>query len=182
MAGAAHAKGAAPTPTVEISPTEVTRIYPLNPDGTVRESSPYVESLAVPPGYTTFYISGTNPQPITRAVGVLGDANYKPAVYGDIYQQTEAVLEMHKAMLAKYGLTFGDVIQAHVFMAPDPHANQGIRFADMNKVWLRYFGTKEQPNKPARSTFKVASLAGGGSLLEIEFVAVKKIDFSKKKK
>lgn len=155
---------------VTISPTEITRV--LEPNA----NSPYIESLAVPPGYTTFYISGTNPPPMTRAQGRPGDPDYKPAVWGDIFQQTQSLLELHKKNLAKLGLTFGDVIQAHVFMAPDPAANQGIRFADMNSVWLKYFGTADQPNKPARSTFKVASLAAGGSLLEVEFIAVKKID------
>ena len=155
---------------VTVSPTEITRI--LEPNA----NSPYIESLAVPPGYTTFYISGTNPPPMIPAQGRAGEPGYKAAVWGDIFQQTESLLELHKKNLAKMGLTFGDVIQAHVFMAPDPAANQGIRFADMNSVWLKYFGTAGQPNKPARSTFKVASLAAGGSLLEVEFIAVKKID------
>ena len=72
------------------------------------------------------------------------------------------------------GLGFGDIVQAHVFMAPDPKLNGGMDFMGMNKVWLTYFGTKEQPNKPARAAFKVAALAGPGALLEIEFIAAKK--------
>jgi enamine deaminase RidA (YjgF/YER057c/UK114 family) len=38
--------------------------------------------------------------------------------------------------------------------------------------YTKFFGTKEQPNKPARSTFQVAGLAGPGILVEIEVVAV----------
>jgi enamine deaminase RidA (YjgF/YER057c/UK114 family) len=46
--------------------------------------------------------------------------------------------------------------------------------AGMNKVWSTEFGTKEQPNKPSRSTVKVAGLAAPGALVEIEMIAVKK--------
>ena len=36
------------------------------------------------------------------------------------------------------------------------------------------FGTKEQPNKPARSTMQVAGLVREGWLVEIEVTAAKK--------
>ena len=74
----------------------------------------------------------------------------------------------------KLGLGFGDVVQAHVFMAPDPALNGAMDFAGMNKEWSKKFGTPEQPNKPARTTVKVAGLASPGGLVEIEFIAVKK--------
>jgi enamine deaminase RidA (YjgF/YER057c/UK114 family) len=44
----------------------------------------------------------------------------------------------------------------------------------MNREWSKKFGTPDQPNKPARSTVKVAGLATPGGLVEIEFIAVKK--------
>jgi 2-iminobutanoate/2-iminopropanoate deaminase len=130
--------------------------------------APFAEITAVPPGYSTYYVSGSVATPMTPAAGG------KPAVWGDISYQTKSVLTNLKALMAKAGLTFGDVVQAHVFMAPDPTLKGGMDFAGMNKVWLTEFGTKEQPNKPARAAFKVAALAGEGALLEIEFVAVKK--------
>jgi len=38
-------------------------------------------------------------------------------------------------------------------------------------VGTKYFGTEDQPNKPARSAFQIAGLAGGpGMLVEIEVV------------
>jgi enamine deaminase RidA (YjgF/YER057c/UK114 family) len=100
--------------------------------------------------------------------------NGKPAAWGDTAYQTKSTLDNLAATMAKAGLGFGDVVQAHVFMAPDPAKGGEMDFAGMNKVWLTYFGTAKQPNKPARAAFKVAALAGPGALLEIEFIAAKK--------
>jgi len=134
----------------------------------VGPTAPFSAIVAVPSGYTTYYISGMVGQPKAPA------ANGKPADWGDMPYQTGATLDTLKEAMAKVGLGFGDVVQAHVYMAPDPAKGGGIDFAGMNKVWLTRFGTPDQPNKPARAAFKVAALAGEGPLLEIEFIAVKK--------
>jgi enamine deaminase RidA (YjgF/YER057c/UK114 family) len=59
-------------------------------------------------------------------------------------------------------------------MVGDPAKDGEIDFPAMNQAWSEQFGTPQQPNKPARSTVKVAGLAGKGALVEIEMVAVKK--------
>ena len=125
-------------------------------------TAPFVAIAAVPPGYTTYYISGSVATPKTAAAGG------KPADWGDISYQTKSTLDGLKATMAKMGLTLGDVVQAHVFMAPTAD------FAAMNKVWLTEFGTPAQPNKPARAAFHVSALVAPGPLLEIEFIAAKK--------
>jgi enamine deaminase RidA (YjgF/YER057c/UK114 family) len=71
-------------------------------------------------------------------------------------------------------LTFGDVVKATVFLVGDPAKGGEIDFAGMNQSWSKEFGTAAQPNKPARSTIKVAGLATQGALVEIEMIAVKK--------
>ncbi|HEY6412895.1 MAG TPA: Rid family hydrolase [Edaphobacter sp.] len=43
----------------------------------------------------------------------------------------------------------------------------------MQSEYVKYFGTKDQSNKPARSAFQVAALAAPWALLEIEVIAVK---------
>ncbi len=116
--------------------------------------APFASSVMVPAGYDTYYISG--------AAG--RGANTE--------EQAAATLEELKGQLAKLGLTFGDVVQAHVFLAPDP-ATGKMDFAGMNKSWFKYFGTPDQPNKPARAAFQVGALAGP-TMVEIEFIAVKK--------
>ena len=137
-------------------------------------ASPLVPAVTVPPGYTTYYISGA-----TAAVANAGAPKGSYESFGDMPTQTRSVLDNLKGTLAKLGLTFGDVVQAHVFMTPDPSHNGDIDFAGMNKVWLTEFGTTAQPNKPARAAVKVAGLAGPGLLVEIEMTAVKKVAAAK---
>jgi enamine deaminase RidA (YjgF/YER057c/UK114 family) len=46
-------------------------------------------------------------------------------------------------------------------------------FAGMMTAYREFFGTKQQPNKPARSTMQVAGLVDPGWLVEIEVTAAK---------
>jgi 2-iminobutanoate/2-iminopropanoate deaminase len=128
----------------------------------VAPQAPFAAIVAVPPGYTTYFVSGALPTPVTPA------ANGQPAVYGDTTAQTQSVLATLKATMAKNGLGLGDVVKATLYMGPD------LDFAAMNKVWVTAFGTPDQPNKPARAAFHVQALAVPGAQLEIEFVAAKK--------
>jgi len=59
-----------------------------------------------------------------------------------------------------------------LFLGPDPKTGK-LDFAGMQSEYVKFFGTKEQPNKPARSAFQVAALAAPWALLEIEVIAVK---------
>jgi 2-iminobutanoate/2-iminopropanoate deaminase len=118
--------------------------------------SPFASSVYVPAGYDTYYISGS------------------AGKGADTAAQTAATLDSLKAQLAKLGLTFGDVVQAHVFLVGDANKGGKMDFAGMNSSWFKEFGTADQPNKPARAAFQVAALAGADNLVEIEFIAVKK--------
>jgi 2-iminobutanoate/2-iminopropanoate deaminase len=118
--------------------------------------SPFASSVYVPAGYDTYYISGS------------------AGKGADTAAQTAATLDSLKAQLAKLGLTFGDVVQAHVFLVGDANKGGKMDFAGMNSSWFKEFGTPDQPNKPARAAFQVAALAGADNLVEIEFIAVKK--------
>ena len=144
------------------SAAEIERSYPAS------AMVPIASAVSVPPGYTTFYISGALPTPLKPpAAGEAPD-------YGDITQQTRSVLDNLKAVMDKMGVGFGDVVAAHVFL--DPKAD----FMAMNKVWGTEFGTAAQPNKPARAAVRVAALVAPGALLEIEFIAAKKVTAKKK--
>jgi mono/diheme cytochrome c family protein len=48
-----------------------------------------------------------------------------------------------------------------------------LDFAGMNAAYAKFFGTPDQPNKPARSTFQVAALVAAGALVEIEVQAAR---------
>jgi 2-iminobutanoate/2-iminopropanoate deaminase len=81
-------------------------------------------------------------------------------VYGGISTQAYQVLSNLKAVLAKEGLTFADVVKTTVFL------QNMDDFAELNKVYGEYF--KSEP--PARSTVQVARLPRDVSV-EIELIA-----------
>lgn len=131
-------------------------------------NSPIVQAVTVPPGYTTYYISGTPAGPKNPSA-----PEGSPDRWGDTTQQTADSLGKLEETLKKLGLTFGDVVKATVFIVADPANGGKINFPAMNAEWSKHFGTAAQPNKPARSTVQV-NLATPGALIEIEMIAVKK--------
>ena len=116
----------------------------------------------------TLYVSGTLADPVTPADAAKGT----PADYGDTKTQTTSILNKIQKILKDQGLDMKDVVKCTVFLAADPKLGK-IDFANMNASFGQFFGTKDQPNKPARSAFQVANLVGPGYLLEIEMIAVK---------
>jgi enamine deaminase RidA (YjgF/YER057c/UK114 family) len=113
------------------------------------------------------YLSGQLPTPITPADRDKGVA----AVYGNTEQQSESTFLKIQSLLKEQGLTMGDVVMMRVYLAADPKT--GLDTAGMNASFRKFFGTKEQPNKPARSTFQVAALVAQGALVEIEVQAAR---------
>jgi len=113
------------------------------------------------------YLSGQLPSPVTPA------AAGKPAVYGNTQAQAESTFLKIQTLLKEQGLGMGDVVMMRVYMAADPAMEGKLDFAGMNTAYAKYFGTPEQPNKPARSTFQVAALVAAGALLEIEVQAAR---------
>ena len=117
----------------------------------------------------TLYLSGQLASPVTPADAAKGTA----AIYGDTEAQTMSTLTKIEASLKSEGLTMGDVVMMHVYMAGDPAKGGKLDFPAMMAAYSRFFGTKEQPNKPARSTMQVAALVAPWALVEIEVIAVK---------
>jgi enamine deaminase RidA (YjgF/YER057c/UK114 family) len=116
----------------------------------------------------TFYLSGQLASPIAPADSAKGT----PAEYGDTKAQAASVFAKIQAALKEQGLDMKDVVKMTVFLGPDPKSGK-MDFAGMQSEYVKYFGTKEQPNKPARSAFQVAALAAPWAALEIEVIAVK---------
>jgi enamine deaminase RidA (YjgF/YER057c/UK114 family) len=117
----------------------------------------------------TLYLSGQLAAPLTPADAAKGTA----AVYGDTEAQTMSTLTKIQALLKTEGLGMGDVVMMHVYLAGDPAKGNKLDFPAMMAAYTRFFGTKEQPNKPARSAMQVAALAAPWALVEIEVIAVK---------
>jgi enamine deaminase RidA (YjgF/YER057c/UK114 family) len=117
----------------------------------------------------TLYLSGKLAAPITPADPTKGTA----AVYGDTKAQAFSSLTQIQTALKEQGLDMKDVVKMTVFLAGDPALGNKLDFAGLQASYLQFFGTKEQPNKPARSTVQVAALAAPWALVEIEVIAVK---------
>lgn len=117
----------------------------------------------------TLYLSGQMASPITPADPAKGTA----AVYGDTEAQSMSALTKIQQLLKEQGLGMGDVVMMHVYLAGDPAKGGKLDFAGMMASYSKFFGTPEQPNKPARSAMQVAALAAPWGLVEIEVIAVR---------
>ena len=116
----------------------------------------------------TLYLSGQLASPVTPADAAKGTA----ADYGDTKTQAASVFAKIQKLLQEQGLDMKDVVKMTAFLGPDPKTGK-LDFAGMQSEYVKYFGTTDQPNKPARSAFQVAGLAAPWALLEVEVIAVK---------
>jgi enamine deaminase RidA (YjgF/YER057c/UK114 family) len=117
----------------------------------------------------TLYLSGQLASPVTPADPAKGTA----AVYGDTKTQSLSSLRKIQTLLKEQGLDMKDVVKMTVFLAGDPALGNKLDFAGMQAAYIQFFGTNDQPNKPARSAMQVAALAAPWALVEIEVIAVK---------
>jgi len=142
---------------------EVERL-PL-PDG---NPFPISAAVTVPAGFDTVFVSGALP-----AVADKEAPKGSVQAYGDMETQAVSALTAIKASLARLGLGMGDVVKMTVFMVADPTKDNKLDFAGLMAGYSQFFGTPDQPNKPARSAVQVAALVAPGALLEIEVIAAK---------
>jgi enamine deaminase RidA (YjgF/YER057c/UK114 family) len=117
-------------------------------------------------GTDTVYVTGLLPTIVN-----LNAPKDNVEAYGNAETQTTTILNRIKVMLEKFGFGMGDIVKMTIYMVGD----QGNKtdYAGMMAAYTRYFGTYEQPNKPARTTVQVVALRRPGALLEIEVIAAK---------
>lgn len=116
----------------------------------------------------TFYLSGQLASPVTPADPAKGT----PADYGDTKAQAYSALTKIQSLLKEQGLDMKDVVKMTVFLAADPKTGK-LDFPGLQASYTQFFGTKDQPNKPARSAMQVAALVLPAALVEIEVIAVR---------
>jgi enamine deaminase RidA (YjgF/YER057c/UK114 family) len=93
----------------------------------------------------------------------------------DTESQTVGVIKFLQQLLESEKLTLGDVAMMHVYLGADSAKGGKMDFAGMMAGFTQFFGTKEQPNKPARTTVQVVLPAGArGALVEIDLVAIRR--------
>jgi enamine deaminase RidA (YjgF/YER057c/UK114 family) len=135
------------------------------PDG---NPFPISAAVTVPAGFDTVYVSGALP-----AVADKDAPKGSVEAYGDMATQAESALNNIKASLGRLDLGMSDVVKMTVFMVADPAKDNKLDFAGLMTAYSKFFGTADQPNKPARSAVQVAALVAPGALVEIEVIAVK---------
>lgn len=114
------------------------------------------------------YVSGIVPQ----VVDPDADPNSREA-YGDTKQQTETVLQEMKARMEAAGWSLGDIVMMRVYLVGDEATDGRLDFAGFMEGYSQFFGTPEQPNKPARAVMEVAGLIRPGWRVEIEAQAAR---------
>ncbi|MBT8079611.1 MAG: RidA family protein [Gammaproteobacteria bacterium] len=139
---------------------EVTR-HPLPNNSTF----PIARAVEVTADTVLIYHSGTVPGPADP------DAERSSReYYGDTETQAMSVFKRMESSFEELGVGFGDVIKMTVFLVGDPELGGRMDFRGFMNAYTKYFGTEEQPNKPARSAVQIAGLAGAGMLVEVEVV------------
>jgi len=92
----------------------------------------------------------------------------------DTKSQMVSMLKDIQKFLETQKLTLGDVVMMHVYLGGDPARDGKMDVRGMSAGYAQFFGTKEQPNKPARTTVQVVlPAAASGGLVEIDLVAVR---------
>ncbi|MCC4614413.1 RidA family protein [Xanthomonas campestris pv. esculenti] len=129
---------------------------------------PIAAAVEIPAGKATVYVSGKVPAVVDASA-----PKDSAAAYGDTEAQTVSVLNQIKQQLAAIGLGMGDVVKMQVFLVGDPALGGKMDFNGFMEGYRQFFGTKEQPNLPARSAFQIAALGNPLYRVEIEVVAVR---------
>ena len=129
-------------------------------------SFPISRAVEVTPDTTLIFHSGQVPGAADENAE-RGSRKY----FGDTETQAMSVFGRFEASFEELGVDFGDVIKMTVFLVGDPAMDGKMDFAGFMRAYTKFFGTDDQPNKPARSAIQIAGLAGGPNMLiEIEMV------------
>ena len=129
---------------------------------------PISSAVEVPANTATIYLSGTVPPVIDPKA-----PKNSMAAYGDTKTQTIGVLTAIEKELKSMHLDMSNVVKMQAFLVGDESHGGHMDFAGFMAGYTQFFGTKHQPNLPARSAFQVAALANPGFRVEIEVIAVR---------
>lgn len=129
---------------------------------------PIARAVEVPAGKTIIFHSGTTPAPLDPKA-----TPGSPEYWGDTKTQALSAFGRIKDSLDQMKLGFGDVVAMTVYLVGDPAKGGRMDFEGFMAAYTQFFGTKEQPNLPARSTVQVAGLVAPGMMVEIEVQLVK---------
>ena len=159
----AIAASAAAMPVAASAEGEVVRIK-RDPNARI------LDAARVNAGADMVYVSGQLPSPLDPSMPMSEVDSLEDM--GDTRAQTISVLGKIRDILASQGFSMSDVVKLTLFVAADPSTGR-MDFAGVNQGFGAFFGTAENPETVARSTFEVAGLVGPYYLIEIEAIAAK---------
>jgi enamine deaminase RidA (YjgF/YER057c/UK114 family) len=128
-----------------------------------------LESVEVPAGATTLYVSGQLASPIDPTKPM---ASMTMADFGDTKTQALSALAKIKKIVESRGYAMSDVIKMTLFLAADPKLGK-MDFEGVNAAFETFFNVPSNPTTVARSAVQVAALAGPNFLVEIEVTVAK---------
>lgn len=131
---------------------------------------PISQTVTVPASASLIFISGTLPD-LHDASALAGT----PAAYGNTEVQTVSVFNKLRKILRQQDLDLGDIVQLRVFLVGAEETGGKLDFAGLQAGYTQFFGTSEQPNKPARTALQVVALPLPGALIEVEAVAARAV-------
>ncbi|MCQ9422837.1 RidA family protein [Pseudomonas sp. LJDD11] len=131
---------------------------------------PISQTVTVPASASLIFVSGTLPD-VANPDAPPGT----PAAYGNTEVQTVSVFNKLRNILRQQDLDLGDIVQLRIFLLGTEETGGRLDFAGLQAGYTQFFGTQEQPNKPARTALQVAGLPLPGALIEVEAVAARAV-------
>jgi enamine deaminase RidA (YjgF/YER057c/UK114 family) len=147
------------TPAIAHAPNPNLAVYG-NPNSRISTA------IAPAPDAPLYFTSGMLADPLD-ADAPFGDR----AQRGDMEYQGTSALSKLEANLKSVGLTMRDVYFLRAMIFPDPLADGAVDFAGWNRAYSKFFGTPENPHKPARTTMSAPGFNAFNALIEIEVYA-----------
>lgn len=141
---------------------------PEGVDFSVSPGSPIASDVAIAAGRALYFTSGTVPMVLDDKI----PAGSRERFGVDTKTQGVGCLKAIEKLLTARGLTMRDVVYLRVYVVPDAQKGGQCDFKGWFEAYGQFFGTAENPTKPARSTVGVAALVSPDWLIEIEAVAV----------
>ncbi|MCH6256400.1 Rid family hydrolase [Puniceicoccaceae bacterium K14] len=124
----------------------------------------YADLVSVEAGTEYFYTWGVTASPRVMEIARTGTKDR----YGDTYQQAYGVLTQLSQDLSEVGLTLKDVVNVRAYVVADPEPD----FEAWDRAFSEFFGTANNPHKPARTSIGISRLFHSDYRIEVEFVAV----------
>ncbi len=148
----------------------VTLIGPLTASAQVIQEIPLPASQN--PSNAVLPISGAVWAGNTLYVSGWLDPNMKADT--DTQSQVVGIFTDIRKLLESQKLTMGDVAMVHVYLGNNLATDGKPDFSGLTAGYTQFFGTRDQPNKPARTTVQVVLPASSrGALVEVDLVAVR---------